>query len=119
MHYVPTWVKEDTAKFPRVIRPDGTPIDVLSPLSRNTLEADKAAFTTLMRHLNQVDGQPHTILMIQVENESGNVGSVRDFSAEANQEFGGPVPADLLAAAGKQPGTWSQAFGADADEIFH
>lgn len=118
MHYVPTWVKEDTKRFPRIIRPDGQPIDVLSPLSRNTLDADKAAFTALMRHMNQIDGEQHTILMIQVENESGNIGSVRDFSPEANREFAGPVPADLLAAAGKQPGTWSQIFGGEADEIF-
>lgn len=118
MHYVPTWVKEDTKRFPRIIRPDGQPIDVLSPLSRNTLDADKAAFVALMRHLNQIDGEQHTILMIQVENESGNIGSVRDFSPEANREFAGPVPADLLAAAGKQPGTWSQVFGGEADEIF-
>ena len=118
MHYVPTWVKEDTAKYPRVIRPDGTPIDVLSPLSRNTLEADKGAFTALMRHLNQVDADQHTVLMMQVENESGNVGSVRDFSAEANREIAGNVPADLLAAAGKQPGTWAQVFGSEADEMF-
>ncbi len=118
MHYVPTWVKADTTRFPRIIRPDGEPIDVLSPLSRNTLDADKAAFVALMRHLNQVDGEQHTVLMIQVENESGNIGSVRDFSAEANHEFAGQVPADLLSAAGKQPGTWAQVFGGEADEIF-
>jgi hypothetical protein len=118
MHYVPTWVKSDTAKFPRIIRPDGEPIDVLSPLSRNTLEADKTAFTALTHHLNQIDGDQHTLLLIQVENESGNIGSVRDFSASANREFAGQVPADLLAAAGKQPGTWSQVFGSEADEIF-
>ena len=117
-HYVPVWVKTDTKRFPRVIRRDGEPIDVLSPLSRNTLDADKAAFVALMRHLKQIDGAQHTVLMMQVENESGNVGSVRDFSAEANREFAGAVPADLLAAADKQPGTWSEVFGAEADEIF-
>jgi len=117
-HYVPVWVKTDTKRFPRVIRRDGEPIDVLSPLSRNTLDADKAAFVALMRHLKQIDGAQHTVLMMQVENESGNIGSVRDFSAEANREFAGAVPADLLAAADKQPGTWSEVFGAEADEIF-
>ena len=91
---------------------------MLSPISRNTLEADKAAFTALTRHLNQIDGEQHTILLIQVENESGNVGSVRDYSAQANKEFEGDVPADLLAATGKQRGTWSRVFGGDADEIF-
>ncbi len=118
MHYVPAWVKNDPVRFPHTIRADGEPIDVLSPMSRNTLEADKAAFTALMRHLKQIDSEKHTILLIQVENESGNIGSVRDNSPESNKEFAGPVPADLLAAAHKQPGTWSQVFGGEADEIF-
>ena len=118
MHYVPAWVKNDAKRFPHTIRPDGEPIDVLSPHSRNTLEADKAAFVALTRHLKQLDGEAHTVLAIQVENESGNIGSVRDNSAESNREFAGPVPADLLAAAHKQPGTWAQVFGAEADEIF-
>jgi hypothetical protein len=118
MHYVPAWVKNDTKRFPRVIRPDGEPVDVLSPLSRNTLNADKAAFVTLMRHVKQLDSEQHTVLLIQVENESGNIGSVRDNSPEANRQFAGAVPADLLAAAHKQLGTWSQVFGAVADEMF-
>jgi len=118
MHYVPAWVKTDTKRFPRVVRPDGELIDVLSPLSRNTLEADKAAFVTLMRHLKQIDNEQHTVLLIQVENESGNIGSVRDNSAEANRKFAGAVPSDLVAITHKQPGPWAQVFGADADEMF-
>jgi hypothetical protein len=118
MHYVPAWVKNDPTRFPHVIRPDGEPIDVLSPLSRNTLDADKAAFVALMRHLKQIDSDAHTVLMIQVENESGNIGSIRDNSPEANRAFAGPVPADMLAAAHKQPGTWKEVFGAEADETF-
>ena len=120
-HYVPQWVKADSKRFPRMIRPDGEPIDVLSasgPAARNTLEADKAAFTTLVRHLKQIDGEQHTVLMLQVENESGGVGSVRDFYADSNREFAGPVPADLLAATHKQAGTWSQVFSSEADETF-
>jgi hypothetical protein len=118
MHYVPAWVKSDSRRYPRVLRADGEPIDVLSPLSRNTLDADKAAFTALMRHVSQIDGEQHTVLMVQVENESGNIGSVRDFSPEANREFAGLVPADLLSIVHKQPGTWNQVFGSDADEVF-
>ena len=92
MHYVPTWVKSDTVKFSRVIRADGEPIDVLSPTSRNTLEADKAAFTALMRHLNQIDGDEHTVLLIQVENESGNIDSSRSHcSVESGVRWTGPV----------------------------
>jgi hypothetical protein len=120
-HYAPEWVKADTRRFPRTIRPDGEPIDVFSPSganAHNTLEADKAAFVALTRHLKEIDSQDHTVLMIQVENESGNVGSVRDNSADSNREFAGQVPADLLAAANKKPGTWEQVFAGDADEIF-
>ncbi|PYY11345.1 MAG: hypothetical protein DMG61_19355, partial [Acidobacteria bacterium] len=47
MHYVPEWVKTDTKRFPRVIRADGEPTDVLSANSRANLEADKAAFVAL------------------------------------------------------------------------
>ena len=118
MHYIPAWMKSDTKRFPRVLRPDGEPIDVLSPLSRNTLNADKAAFAALMHHLKQIDGEQHTVLLIQVENESGNIGSVRDNSDEANRLFAGAVPSDLLSATHKQSGTWSQVFGGDAGEMF-
>jgi len=59
-------VKNDTKRFPRVIRPDGEPIDVLSPLSRNTLDADKAAFVALTHHLKEIDGDKHTVIVIQV-----------------------------------------------------
>ena len=118
MHYAPKWVKNDTKRFPRVIKADGEPIDVLTALSRTNLEADKAAFVALMRHLKALDGTEHTVLLVQVENESGIVGSARDFSPEANAAFAGAVPADLLAVVHKQPGTWSQVFGPDADEVF-
>lgn len=118
MHYVPQWVKTDTRRFPRVIRADGEPIDVLSASGRATLQADKTAFVALMRHLKALDETERTILMAQVENESGIIGSPRDFSAESNKEFAGQVPADMLAAAKKQPGTWSDVFRGDADELF-
>jgi hypothetical protein len=118
MHYVPQWVKTDLARFPRVVRPDGEVTDILTPIARTSLEADKAAFVQLMRHLKAIDGTDHTVILVQVENESGNVGSVRDFSPEANALFAKPVPADLLAATKTQPGTWRDVFGGDADETF-
>ena len=118
MHYVPEWVKTDTKRFPRMVRADGEPIDVLSPTSRASLEADKSAFTALMRHLKTLDSEDHTILMVQVENESGAIGTVRDFSPEANALFAGQVPKELLSIVKKQPGTWSQVFASDADELF-
>jgi beta-galactosidase GanA len=90
MHYAPSWVKADPRRFARVIRADGEPIDVLSANSRANLDADKAAFMALMRHLKTVDAAEHTVLLVQVENESGIIGSPRDFSPESNKEFAGP-----------------------------
>jgi len=118
MHYAPRWVKTDVGRFPRMINPSGEPIDVLSANSADNLKADKAAFTALMRHLKELDRDQHTVLMVQVENESGSIGTVRDFSPKANVQFAGQVPAELLAVVHKKPGTWSEVFGPEADEMF-
>ena len=112
-HYVPTWIKSNPAKYPREVSAYGRLLDVMSPNSDTNLAADKAAFSALMHHVREKDGAQHTVIMIQVENESGSVGSVRDYSATANKELSGQVPAAL-----KHSGTWSQAYGADADERF-
>jgi hypothetical protein len=56
--------------------------------------------------------------MVQVENEAGEWGGVRDYGAEAEKAFAGSVPEKLIAGLGKQPGTWQQVFGDDADETF-
>ena len=118
MHYTPEWVKTDTKKYPRMMRPDGELTDTLSADGKNTLAADKAAFVALMRHLKEIDSDQHTVLTVQVENESGGIGTVRDFSPEVNAEFAGPVPADLLAITHSKPGTWAQVYGSEADETF-
>ena len=118
MHYVPEWIKTDTAHYPRMIDERGEPIQVLSANAPANLEADRKAFSALMHHLAGIDSDQHTVVMVQVENESGAIGAVRDHSAVADREFAGPVPQPLLAAMHKQPGTWQQVFGPDADETF-
>jgi hypothetical protein len=117
-HYVPDWVKSDPQKYPRVINAYGNPLDVLSANSEVNRDADRAAFVALTKHLAERDSSEHTILMIQVENESGIVGSVRDFSAMADRQFAGQVPPELSGALGKKPGTWSEVFPGNADEAF-
>jgi len=118
MHYAPEWVKTDTKRFPRMIRPDGELTDVLSANSRTNLEADKKAFVALMHHLKEIDSTDHTVITVQVENESGGIGTARDNSPEANAEFAKQVPADLLAVDHRKPGTWSQVYPGEADEVF-
>ncbi len=117
-HYVPEWVKRDPAHYPRMQNSYGTPIDDLSANAPANLDADRKAFVALTHHLAERDGTEHTILMIQVENESGGIGAARDYSPEASRAFAGQVPAPLLKAMGKQPGTWADVFPGNADEAF-
>jgi beta-galactosidase GanA len=116
-HYTPEWIKLDQAKYPFVVNKDGQTIDSPSTFSPARLEADKAAFRALMRHLKETDAQ-RTVLMVQVENEAGVWGGVRDYSPEAEKAFAGQVPEKLAAGVGKERGNWRQVFGEDADETF-
>jgi hypothetical protein len=136
--YVPLWVKANLQRFPRVQSKDGVNRDSLTPLGEASLAADSKAFRALMRHIREVDPQ-HTVIMMQVENESGLMGDSRDRSALAEAVWNKPVPPDLMnylqenktnlltevskiwgANGYKTSGTWPEVFGTDAyaDEIF-
>ena len=153
--YVPYWVKADRKRFPRMVlkvRPSDSSMGAriatmmeqnetvpVSPLGEETLKADSRAFRALMRHIKQVDPQ-HTVVMMQIENESGSLGSSRDHSEAAEAAWAKPVPADLMnyliknkatllseiqevwgRNGSKASGTWSEVFGSDewADEVFN
>ncbi|MFL6463620.1 MAG: DUF5597 domain-containing protein [Bryobacteraceae bacterium] len=118
MDYAPTWVKTNPERFPRMIDDSGHPVRVLTPLSEANRSADQRAYSQLMKHLKQVDGDQHTVILAQVENEPGSLFADRDHSTEANRQFAGAVPSPLLEALHKKPGTWTQVFGAEADEAF-
>jgi hypothetical protein len=158
--YPPTWVKKDFDRFPRAQLVGGDipwpvltassavshskivgsmSLELLSPFSDANLNADARAFAALMRHIKEVDGQQHTVIMIQVENEVGMQGDSRDRVAAANTAYAGPVPKELMdylqqhknslipefrqmweAAGLKTSGTWEEVFGRGfaADETF-
>jgi hypothetical protein len=117
-HYVPQWIKTHPEKFPRMMNSAGAPIDDLSANAPANMEADRKAFAALMHHLAEKDSNDHTVLMMQVENESGGIGAARDYSPESNREFGEQVPAELVKTLGRRPGTWSEVFPGTADESF-
>jgi hypothetical protein len=79
-HYMPEWMKLDTVKYPHVIGKNGDAVDSPSPFAAASLEADKKAFAAFVRHLKTADPE-RTVIMVQVENESGTWGSLRDYSA--------------------------------------
>jgi beta-galactosidase GanA len=116
-HYVPDWVKRDNGTYPRVTGPKGEVRDTMSPFGAATMEADTAAFSALMRHLKTADPR-HTVIMVQVENEINAYGSARDYAPEGVKLFEGQVPAELVNALKVKQGTWTEAFGAEAENTF-
>lgn len=58
-------------------------------------KADAKAFGKLMTHLKEVDQEYSTVLMVQVENETGLLGDSRDGNAAAERRFKEPVPTEL------------------------
>ncbi len=136
--YAPVWVKRDTHRFPRVVE-HGNEVEILSPQGAATQEADARAFAALMRHLKEVDGRQHTVLMMQVEYEVGVLGDSRDHSPAADRAFASAVPEELMSYlkthrdalyprlrelwernGSKATGSWAEVFGDSerADEIF-
>ncbi|KAI9449248.1 hypothetical protein F5148DRAFT_1291713 [Russula earlei] len=117
-HYTPDWVKRDTKRFPRMVLENGASTETISPLSENANQADAKAFAALMHHVKATDGIQHTVIMVQVENEVGLIGSARDHSERANTRFEEQVP--MRALQGKPAGTWAEVYGHTpaADEAF-
>ncbi|HUJ43101.1 MAG TPA: DUF5597 domain-containing protein [Opitutaceae bacterium] len=137
--FVPAWVKADQTRFPRVAIKGGRSIEVLSPFAPANLEADTRAYAAFLRHLRDVDGEQHTVIMIQMQNEVGVLGDSRDRSPAAEAAFALPVPQELMnylqknkdqldgdlrklweAAGFPAAGKWEEVFGAGpaADECF-
>ncbi|WNO53416.1 DUF5597 domain-containing protein [Stakelama saccharophila] len=119
MQYAPEWVKRDPATYPRQLDAHGQPLDNLSTFAPANLKADRRAFTALMAHLKEVDGNRHTVILVQVENEPGTFGAVRDHSPAANAAFAAPVPEGILKSVHRSSGSWQDVFGPDADEMFN
>jgi hypothetical protein len=98
--YVPAWVKKDVKRFPRVhcLEAGGKrrTLELVSPFCEEGWKADSRAFAKLMAHLKEFDGQDNTVIMVQVENETGMIGDSRDRSKIAEKKFQEPVPKDLL-----------------------
>ena len=128
--YAPDWVKRDFERFPRVQLKNGSGTERLTPLSDANRDADARAFAALLRRIREVDGDAHTVILVQVENEVGVIPDARDHSAAANAVYGQPVPRELMdylqkhkdtlhpelrarwrAAGFKTSGNWENVFG--------
>ena len=115
--YPPKWIKKDYQKYFRVRNEYGEPLMNISPLCSQAVEADAGAFAKFMKHLREIDEEENTVIMVQIENEIGILGSHNDFSVQAQAKFKAEIP-DEVAAEFKINGTWEAAFAGEAAENF-
>jgi beta-galactosidase GanA len=92
--YAPAWIKTNQNRFARAQNRDGRGLEILSAFSKNNLDADKKAFSQLMKHLKKIDTS-QTVIMVQVENEIGMLTEAREYTTEANKAFESDVPKEL------------------------
>ena len=128
--YTPLWVKKNPKQYPLFLAENGQSITYLSVFKEGNWTADANAYAALMRHIREVDGEAHTVIMMQVENEVGCPGGTRDQLPEAKAAFNAPAPRALMdfmaknkeelvpefreywqVAGGKTSGTWTEVFG--------
>lgn len=145
-YYAPEWVKTDLKRFKRaqvekgknfIRRKDfyGMPYTTLSYLCEETKQADAKAFSMLMKHIREIDRESQTVIMVQVENETGLMGTARENSNEADAIFSAKVPNEFASYMkqhtdtmvpdvkwevenGAHEGSWTEVFGNCAEEIF-
>lgn len=137
--HVPSWVKLDEERFPRIKDKDGFSHEILTPFSENNLQADLNAFKALTTHIKKINEKNQTVILVQVENEIGMLPTARDYHPLANKKFLENVPTELIDYLNnnaeklvpefrqvwskngfKTSGTWEEIFGTGThtDEIF-
>ncbi len=94
--YAPQWIKSNRSKYPYIKTKDGRNHEIMSPFAQSNLNADLNAFVTFMKHINNVDKEYGTVLMVQIENEIGMIPEARDHSDDANRLYQSNVPSELI-----------------------
>ncbi|MDQ3855022.1 MAG: DUF5597 domain-containing protein [Chloroflexota bacterium] len=137
MTYTPAWLKAAPGLYWRTLGPDGQPVNVISPHCDAARDRDARAYSALLAHLAEAD-TTHRVVAVQVQNEPGALGAVRDHRPEAEALFQSDVPAEITellrcapgalnaalasrweAAGCRRSGTWPEVFGASAGELFN
>lgn len=115
--YVPAWMKKDTDTYFRTKKVNGDLMNTISPLCQAAVEKDANALAHIMAHIKEFDENENTVITIQVENEIGLLGTDRDYSIQAEEEFIKDVPVEIEKEFSVQ-GNWSKCFGYEAGEYF-
>ena len=105
LNYAPDFVKSDLQRFRRVHIADGKPLhNFACPTCADTLAADCKAIEAVCNRLKATDGQHHTVILLQMENEAGILGTDRCYCAPCTKQF--------------NEGRWSERKGEGGAEAF-
>lgn len=115
--YIPKWMKKDRKNYPFAKHKDGSSIYSISPLCTKAIQKDADAFHELMKFIKKYDENQQTVIMIQIENEIGLLGTDFDYSEKAMKGLNTEVPDVIRKYCGKQ-GVWKDIFFNDAKEMY-
>ena len=105
LNYAPDYIKNDTARFRRAMTSDGKELkNFACPTCSLTHEKDQAAIEAVFHHLKSMDSEKHIVIIFQMENEAGLLGTDRCYCQECNSQF----------ASGK----YQEKYGSRANEAF-
>lgn len=84
--YATDYIRNDPDTYQRALDADGNPTVSLCPLSEVTWQRDRDALIAMMEHIKAVDDE-RTVIMLQMENEPGIMGSDRCYCPVCNERF--------------------------------
>ncbi len=129
--YAPIWMKKDSKRFFRAKNESLQSMTAISPFCDEARKSDMKAFSAFMNYLKKIDSKENTVILVQVENESGlfaardyNDICTRNYESEVpkafisymvskkGQGFLNPYLENVWSKYGHQTkGTWAQVFG--------
>jgi Domain of unknown function (DUF5597)/Beta-galactosidase len=84
--YAPAYIRNDADRYPLAVDRNGSPTISPCPSSEATWRRDRDALVALMTHLRDIDTD-RIVLMVQIENEPGLLGTDRCYCTVCNERF--------------------------------
>lgn len=113
--YIPAWMKLDQHRFFFAQDRKKNPLYSISPFCAEAIEKDAVCFQACIKRIREMDEKEHTVIMMQVENEMGLLGSDLDYGVDCLLDTEIPKP---LTRKLKKQGTWRSVFGKDAGDRY-
>ncbi|MDR1419753.1 MAG: beta-galactosidase [Treponema sp.] len=86
--YAPDYVRSDHKRFIKVQDKEGNlHTNHCCPTAAETYRRDELALIEIFKHLKEIDSKDHTVILFQIENETGIFGTDRCYCDNCNTEY--------------------------------